>query len=187
MDIILLHHKQRPWSECKISRRRLWVLVPLPIESPACSLAWCVMYVSRQGNHSRRERANCSDNEVSPVSTDRNFWLSRQKKRNKINNALRGKICTFFNCAASIGSHNARNFSLFKHTDGDIPWAGPEWNIRFWRRGILHPPPLFCIPRPTAPAKDGFFVLGQLWTMNNNLCSWIVFWYFPIRSLGPAL
>ena len=44
-----------------------------------------------------------------------------KKKRNKIINALRGNICTFFNCAASIGSHNARNFSLFKHTDGDIP------------------------------------------------------------------
>lgn len=41
--------------------------------------------------------------------------------RNKISKGLRGNIRTFFNRVVSIGSHNARNFSLSKYTDGDIP------------------------------------------------------------------
>lgn len=44
MCLTLLLEKQRPWSECKISKRRLRVLVPLLGEKP-CMFISVVRYV----------------------------------------------------------------------------------------------------------------------------------------------
>lgn len=80
------------------------------------------MYVSPQGNHPERERANCSNKEeISPVPTDRIYYLSQQRIHNKMSKALRGKYLHIVSVGVPLlGRIMPGTLSLYKPTDGDI-------------------------------------------------------------------
>ena len=90
--------------------------------------------------------------------------------RNKISKGLRGNIRTFFNRIVSIGSHNARNFSLSKYTDGDIPWvgcggiAGPEWiTVRREEESSTHCPSSASLDLQVPRKTDFSFYNYERW------------------------